>query len=138
MKTLTIQLDPGHLGPVSVTLRMKGDAVDIQIAVSNPQALHLLERDRHMLAAAVEAMGGSGSALHLGKADVAADGASFSNSAFTPQGGARQDGSSDAASTGRGNGNRSTPRDTNPSDPDDPTAAPTASPIRARDGSLYL
>lgn len=138
VKTLTIQLDPGHLGPVSVTLRMKADAVDIQIAVSNPQALHLLERDRHVLAAAVEAMGGSGTALHVGKTDVQADGgASFSDSPFTPQGGGtRQDGSSDAASTGRGN--RSTPRDTNPSDPDDPTAAPTASPTRARDGSLYL
>lgn len=140
VKVLTIQLDPGHLGPVSVTVRMRADAVDIRIAVSTPQALHILERDRHALAAAVEALGGNDARLHLGGDGPAeAGGASSPTTSFTSPGGYRQDSSSDAASTGRGRDHRSNAvRDTSASDTDDPTTAPPGAPARPRDGSLYV
>ncbi len=141
-KTITIELNPGHLGPVSVTVRMKADALDIQIAVSSPQALQLLERDRHLLSAAVEAMGGTAGSLHLGGAAVSSDGNPASSQSFTPQGQggfSRQDGSSDAALAGRGRHNGSAaPQTASQSDSDDPISAQPAAPTRSRDGSLYL
>ena len=103
VKTLTLQLDPGHLGPVSITMRLHADSVDIRIAVSNPQTLHLLDRDRHMLTAAVEAAGGSRNAFQIAGAaqPSGADQAPFGQSQQHTQSG-RQDGFSANGSPDRG------------------------------------
>ncbi len=64
-KAITIQLNPENLGTVSVSMRMRGGTIDIKIEVESTQTLHLLEKDRHILSAAVEAAGSNRDALLL-------------------------------------------------------------------------
>ncbi|MCW6508533.1 flagellar hook-length control protein FliK [Lichenifustis flavocetrariae] len=142
LKTLTINLNPGHLGPVSITMRLQADTMEIRIAVSNPDTLHLLDKDKHLLTAAVEAMGGSHENLQIGTlGQTSGSGDSASTGGQNQNTPGRQDAaSSDTSSNGRQaqGQNRSTLQDTNQSDADDPTATPSLPPARGLDGSLYL
>ena len=52
-RTLTLQLNPGSLGTVSVRLHIIGGALDVQLGVSDPQTLGLLGRERDTLVAAL-------------------------------------------------------------------------------------
>ena len=142
LKTLTITLNPANLGPVSITMRLQADTVDIRIAVSNPNTLHLLDKDKHILAAAVEAMGGSRDNLQVGTlAQMSGSGDPTSTGGQNQNAPGRQDAaSSDSSSNGRqaqGQG-RSTLQDASLSDADDPTSTPSLPQPRALDGSLYL
>jgi flagellar hook-length control protein FliK len=133
VKTLTIQLNPDHLGPVSITMRLADDAMDIRIAVSTPQALHQLEQDKHVLSAAVAALGGAAESLHVGS--NAQGGTSGHPSQAMPD---RTNGlPSDTASTNRQASGQGRPRGTvaKRNDQDDPTIPSTS---RTLDGSLYV
>jgi hypothetical protein len=67
-----IRLDPEHLGSVSIRLKMTGGRVDVSIMVSDAHTLDVLDRDRHVLTAAVSAagLGGGGLALSHGGLDA--------------------------------------------------------------------
>ena len=140
VRGMTIQLNPEHLGPVSVTLRMKAGVVDIHIAVANPETLQLLDEDRHVLSALVEAAGRRDHTIDLGpapqqphKADASALATPFDNS-----GAERRD-----APSMNSSGRRSAPSGHVPPSLSSTSAiddSPIASPSRhlGLDGSLYL
>ncbi|HEX4767285.1 MAG TPA: flagellar hook-length control protein FliK [Lichenihabitans sp.] len=103
-KDIVIQLDPEHLGAVSIRMRISGDKVDIAIHVENSQTLDILSRDRHLLSTAVEAAGGDGSSFMLGSSAPGSAAGQPGQSSFggQPGSGAQQQGSSAAASFASG------------------------------------
>ncbi len=103
LRTLTINLSPDHLGPVAITMRMTAAGLDIKIAVASPEALQLLERDRHVITAAVEAAGLSRNHLALIGLSGGTDHNTPDASGTPPQGAQnRQDASASSASADGG------------------------------------
>ncbi|MGI4763756.1 MAG: flagellar hook-length control protein FliK, partial [Janthinobacterium lividum] len=75
-----IKLDPDHLGSVSIRLKMTGGRVDVAITVSDTHTLDVLDRDRHLLTAAVSGSGAGTGGLtlsHGATSPAAASGQSF-------------------------------------------------------------
>lgn len=56
-RTLTLQLTPAGMGTVSVTMHAVGQALDLQLAVSNKDTLSAISRDRDVLATSVSDQG---------------------------------------------------------------------------------
>ena len=122
---IVIQLNPENLGSVSIRMRMAGDRVDIQIHVANNQTLDLLNKDRHVLTAAIEAAGGSADALSVASAASSASGGGADlgqgNSSGGAPGSAQQQAFASSGSAGGGGAQRG-------GQPDESTA-----PILSRD-----
>ena len=135
-----IKLDPDHLGSVSIRLKMTGGRVDVAITVSDPRTLDVLDRDRHLLTAAVSGSGAPGGGLTLSHGETgpaSASGPSFSGGDPGTEG--RQASGRDAAASGDSSGRRRDGRDgagtlSRDVGPDD--AVP--SPAPARPGALYV
>ncbi len=68
-RTLTLQLNPGSLGTVSVRLHLAAGALDVRIAVSNPQTLGLISRERDTLVAALHDQSTTIHSLTIGGGD---------------------------------------------------------------------
>ena len=111
---MVVKLDPEHLGSVSIRLRMTGNRVDISIAVSDARTLDVLNRDRHVLAAAVSSarVGGDAAMTLSGSATEAvpaAAGTASGRGADAGTGGASDGGAS--ASRGSSDDRRRGTRD---------------------------
>ena len=140
---MVVKLDPEHLGSVSIRLKMTAGKVDVSITVSDAHTLDVLNRDRHVLSAAVSAagLGGDGMTLARGKVETGAAtpatpdqaGAGGQQSA-TPQGGGQASSSSDPS----GGGRRRAPRPVDAATPEGSGEAvqPLADPSRS--GALYV
>ncbi len=140
-RQVTIQLNPEHLGSVSITLRLSARTIDVRIAVANEQTLNLLDKDRHLLSAAVEAAGGTADALALVSAapmPTVPSSTTAGHDQARPDT-SRQQGFPSAASSG-GNGERGTraaPSPSNTVPEDDHAILPASRQSRVGD-DLYL
>ena len=143
LRTLTINLNPDHLGPVSITLRMTAGVMDIKIAVASHEALQLLERDRHAITAAVEAAGLKSDRVALTGVSAATAHAASDPSSTLPQSTAQR--GPDAFTSSPSPEGRH-PRQEPPSgssaqpktDTDDDAPPHSPSHRRSLDGSLYV
>jgi hypothetical protein len=136
---VTLALDPEHLGRVSITLRMRADTVDIKIEVERPQTLALLEKDKHLLTAAVDAAGRNGAVdLTPGVAGGKADPAATASIAAETQADQGRNSLDSAPGQSRRQDDRETrtPLQDQVND-DDQAAASRSAPVRS-DGGLYL
>lgn len=141
-RDIVIELAPEHLGTVSIRMRVAGDKVEVHIEVANPQTLDVLNKDRHMLSAAIEAAGGTPDSLSM----IAAQQPGGDPAGSRAPGGLearfdRQSGLNSMASSGGGGGQRgdrsSSPNILNNTRDDDHD--PTANPLSRRMGDgLYV
>ena len=136
-REIVVKLDPEHLGSVSIRLRMTGGVVDVAITVSDGRTLDVLNRDRHVLSAAVSAagLGNGGLTLAPGGADAAAPTPSSPSAGGTP-GRSLDDGASASGdpSGGRRREPRPFPATTLDGSPNDSPSIPDA----ARGNGLYV
>ena len=141
-REIVIKLDPEHLGQVAIRLRLTGGAVDVNITVSNPGTLGTLDRDRHMLTAALASAGLSGDTLTLATGSTAPAGGSSTATETGGQSasGQPQNGSAAASGDPSGAGGRRRDGGASSSDASDALPAPTESAGAAPDraGALYV
>lgn len=140
-REIVVRLDPEHLGSVSIRLKMSGGKIDVAIMVAETGTLDVLNRDRHLLTAAVSSAGLGTDSLVLLKAgapEVPANQAVATNGADA---GSRQasdhgaPGSGDPAGTG---GRRRDERTHGPSSNDGAADDGIAASTPARAGDLYV
>lgn len=140
-REIVVRLDPEHLGSVSIRLKMSGGKIDVAITVAETGTLDVLNRDRHLLTAAVSAAGLGTDSLVLLKADapevptnqtVATGGAGAGSRQASDHG---APGSGDPAETG---GRRREDRRHSPSSNDGGTNDGLAATTPARGGDLYV
>ena len=145
VRVMTIQLAPDNLGAVSIHMRITADKVDVRIVVENMHTLEILNKDRHVLSAAIEAIGGGPGGpgvLGLGASPrLEASGGGQPGTLDFSQGNDRPPGGTSTAASGGqagpGNGRASAPDPSNSSrDNDHEPTAPA--PSRSMDRSLYV
>lgn len=129
--TVTLQLAPEALGRITVTLRLRGQALDVRLVADKRATLESLGRDRHQLEAA---LGVTAEAIDIAFGPQAGSAGTEGgpqgsapelNSATSDQGHGRSRGRSQDARSSGGDG--------------DGTATPAPErPTERRDGSLYL
>jgi chemotaxis protein MotD len=96
LRVLRLELDPGNLGAVSITMRLSGTRLELEVAVDRRNTLALITKDRDVLSSSLETSGYALDNLTIKAADVAPPdpGASRLNDARqdgTPQDSTRQD-----------------------------------------------
>jgi chemotaxis protein MotD len=96
LRVLRLELDPGNLGAVSITMRLSGTRLELEVAVDHRHTLALITKDRDVLSSSLESSGYALDNLTIKAADVALPdpGASRTNDARqdgTPQDSTRQD-----------------------------------------------
>jgi chemotaxis protein MotD len=96
LRVLRLELDPGNLGAVSITMRLSGTRLELEVAVDRRHTLALITKDRDALSSSLETSGYSLDNLTIKAADVALPdpGTSRTNDARqdgTPQDSTRQD-----------------------------------------------
>jgi flagellar hook-length control protein FliK len=57
VKTLSLQLEPDDLGSVVITMRLSASGLDLQVAVAQPQAMQVIEKDKDALSDALRSTG---------------------------------------------------------------------------------
>jgi flagellar hook-length control protein FliK len=139
-REIVIRLDPEHLGSVSIRLKMSGGKIDLAITVAETGTLDVLNRDRHLLTAAVSAAGLGGDSLILKAGAPEAPAAQ----AFTTGGadtGSRQTSDRGASASGDPADTGGRRRDDHPSRPSSNDGAAddgAAAVAPARAGGLYV
>jgi hypothetical protein len=96
LRVLRLELDPGNLGAVSITMRLSGSRLELEVAVDHRHTLALITKDRDVLSSSLESSGYALDNLTIKAADVALPdpGTSRTNDARqdgTPQDSTRQD-----------------------------------------------
>jgi flagellar hook-length control protein FliK len=99
---MTLVLEPENLGTVTVKMQMRGDSLDLQLDVANPQTLALLNKDRDSLTAAMNSQDYAMGTLTM-RASEAQTSSPGSNDGSQNQGSSGQ-GSNPSASDGGQNG----------------------------------
>ncbi len=132
--TLTLELNPANLGRVTVTLQMRGDALDVHIAVDSKATLTALDRDRRQLENAIGSVGGTLDLAYAPATSVIPP-APRASDPGTREPSGPAGGSAGQGEGGAGRGTGSSSAETTPDGQRGP--ASPAAPVR-RDGSLYL
>ena len=140
-REIVVKLDPEHLGSVAIRLRMTGGTVDVSITVSNAGTLGALDRDRHLLTAALASAGLSSDAMTLtsGSTDVAgapsnSTQAGGQNGSGQPQGGGFAATSDNPTGAGGRRRDGTAPAGIGP----DGSAVEGSEPEQVRAGGLYV
>ncbi|MGI3904057.1 MAG: flagellar hook-length control protein FliK [Janthinobacterium lividum] len=137
---VVVKLDPEHLGSVSIRLKMTGGKVDVAITVSDAHTLDVLNRDRHVLSAAVASASLSGDGLTLEHGTVETKSATPGTSTPNDQPGPMPDGRGSASASGNSSGGhrRRDPRPSSSATRDDAADAGLPIPDATRTGALYV
>ncbi len=126
-RTLTLQLSPANLGTITVRLHVTGSALDVDLTVSDPQTLGLINREHDTLAGALRDHDYDLNSLVIQGAPVDATSTGDQNAQTT--GGRNQAAADHQTSSGSNPRGRDRPqssarqeRDDRPSPPDSPAA----------------
>ncbi|MDR3462930.1 MAG: flagellar hook-length control protein FliK [Beijerinckiaceae bacterium] len=103
-RTMTLVLEPENLGTVTVKMQMRGDSLDLQLDVANPQTLALLNKDRDSLTAAMSSQDYAMGTLTMRASDVQSSSTGSNDGSQNQNQGSSGQGSYQSASDGGQNG----------------------------------